>query len=1389
MNKLRKTLLILFATMTAVFAPSAMNAQTEGNWIDYRDTEWGSDYSQTSFTINTPGQLAQLAYLVNNGRTFEGKTVTLNDAQVTEEYPWGGSQTYTYPYYDLNEHYWTPIGTANYPFKGIFNGNGKSITYVKITGSDSYQGFFGYIGTGGKVQSLVFDYGSNISGSTQVGCLAGCNGGTVENCLVLNATVSGTGYVGNIIGQNAGTVTNCYCINCGATLALGDEGSTTGVDSDGHAQCLYNIKADGNTISSENDFTASVGSTTGVQVGNGVFYTDGIQYNLYHYYKTGATATLTYNVPGYDVTFSVSGTGASIDDDNVVTVGTEKVTVSIASKVPAEWSGSGDSAGDPYIIYTREQFDMLAERVNDGTSDYNDKFFRLENDVDYDGITYYVAVGTSEHPFAGTFDGNGHSIEGPQISLAGTSYQGVFGYNNGTIKNLKVTNPYILGGDFSGGIAGYNAGVIENCRVDYERGVFYGEDGHHSYGGIAGYNRGYISYCVSAATVDSYTNLSFTVSKVGGIVGHNSNGGNVEYCLYLGRLVDGTEYVGAIAGMNEGTLSSNLYHHNGYQTYSNDNIGTTVLGVGTQGSLTGPDVQGAAAKAKVVKLPEGGTFSQPYGATVSGSPTYETTNSPNGMPLSVYSDGILFRDTYFASSNEIGTAFYTTANTINLIAIDVPDGFVATFYTESDGASFDGNTLTMDENADVIEVSVSAGRVPTGWLAEGTRAESFSNADENSITIMSAKELALLAYNVNFANETYSDYTITLGDDINLSGNTWEPIGLISSGGGMGGYPGMGGEASGFLGVFDGSNYTISNMNSGNYGAGLFATVSSTVQNLTIENATVCGTSMVGIVAGMCSGTIQNCRVVGSNVSFATSEEDYNRYLGGLVGNCQGGTITGCSVDSTTINANVSGERIVYIGGIVGMLSGSEFGATLTNNIFSGTITLGTGAEYFGAIAGISQDYSQYGGGSNTIANNYYTTGNIGGINNADVTENDGAVFAVIREIEGYGSGNDKWAFIASPVAGNVTPGNVHNLLGQMITESPMLYDFDLYRLNPSTTMWENYNNSEHTTGFNLVNGHGYLYATKETKTLVFAGDFNTGDSKTVGLSEGFNLVGNPFIVEAYVNGPYYKMNEGGTAIEPVTDNAAIAPCTGVVVEAESTGNVTFTKSPASETTLNNGFLNITVAPANLRASAGSAAIDKAIVSFNKGNQLGKFYFGTQAANLYIPQGTEEYAIANTEAQGEMPVNFKANQDGQYTITVNPEGVEMSYLHLVDNMTGADVDLLALRQAQGLASYTFTAKTTDYESRFRVVFSISEDANGDNDSFAFISNGEIRLLVETLPETSLQMVDMMGRVVVSVGDVSGDVSGNVSTNGIPTGVYVLRLINGNNVKTQKIVVK
>ena len=128
-----------------------------------------------------------------------------------------------------------------------------------------------------------------------------------------------------------------------------------------------------------------------------------------------------------------------------------------------------------------------------------------------------------------------------------------------------------------------------------------------------------------------------------------------------------------------------------------------------------------------------------------------------------------------------------------------------------------------------------------------------------------------------------------------------------------------------------------------------------------------------------------------------------------------------------------------------------------------------------------------------------------------------------------------------------------------------------------------------------------------------------------------------------------------------------------------------------------------------------------------------------------------------------------------YTITVNTANVEAEYIHLIDNMTGMDVDLLAT------PSYSFHAKTSDYASRFKLVFGVKDTEPAEaTDTFTFISNGEI--IVSNEGRATLQLIDVMGRIVSSE-EINGEC--RISTNGLTAGLYILNLDG----RTQKIVVR
>lgn len=309
------------------------------------------------------------------------------------------------------------------------------------------------------------------------------------------------------------------------------------------------------------------------------------------------------------------------------------------------------------------------------------------------------------------------------------------------------------------------------------------------------------------------------------------------------------------------------------------------------------------------------------------------------------------------------------------------------------------------------------------------------------------------------------------------------------------------------------------------------------------------------------------------------------------------------------------------------------------------------------------------------------------------------------KHIAAYGI-TDGWNFIASPTIDYIIPSEDNGFINGTFGSGNNTYD--LYYYDESGHQWINFESENGS--FDIVPQQGYLYANSVDTDLSFNGTLQPSN-EAISISEdnlscssdvltGFNLVGNPFPCKATLNRSYYVI-EGRTTV-PCDASVAIDPCTGVMVQVTNDDkNVTFTRAlPGSPASRPNGLQITVTQKAIIRDSSTNSTTmqDNAIVSFNKDSQLEKIVFNADAAKLYIPQGGKEYAIAVSEKQGEMPVNFHANENGDYALSVNPKGVTISYLHLIDNMTGADIDLLQT------STYTFSATTSDNESRFRIVF-------------------------------------------------------------------------------------
>ena len=398
--------------------------------------------------------------------------------------------------------------------------------------------------------------------------------------------------------------------------------------------------------------------------------------------------------------------------------------------------------------------------------------------------------------------------------------------------------------------------------------------------------------------------------------------------------------------------------------------------------------------------------------------------------------------------------------------------------------------------------------------------------------------------------------------------------------------------------------------------------------------------------------------------------------------------------------------------------------------------------------------------------------------NGAQLIHNSDGVAATVKKdiaawtTEPYVGG---WNFIASPISETFTPTEENGLLSG---------NYDLYFYDEPFHTWRNHKehlvdgiNQNAASNFNIEYKKGYLYANDTYTTLQFAGTLMpSNNSITINdLSHsatelnGFNLVGNPFACNATIDKDCYIID--GESITLAEESPTLAPCEGVMVKADPDQfAVTFTKASGAKG--NGKSLNLVV-------TQGKTTLDRARVRLGEGTNMEKFTLDNEHTQISFWNNGHDFAVVCTNGLNELPLNFKAAENGTYSIGIETNSLNLDYLHLIDNLTGDDIDLLTT------PSYSFEAKTTDYASRFRLVFNADDASTSSaaDATFAYVSNGKIVITSDAL-RASLQVVDMMGRVVLCT-----DVARNVSTQAMPAGVYVLRLIDGENVRTQKIVIE
>ena len=405
----------------------------------------------------------------------------------------------------------------------------------------------------------------------------------------------------------------------------------------------------------------------------------------------------------------------------------------------------------------------------------------------------------------------------------------------------------------------------------------------------------------------------------------------------------------------------------------------------------------------------------------------------------------------------------------------------------------------------------------------------------------------------------------------------------------------------------------------------------------------------------------------------------------------------------------------------------------------------------------------------------YLTGSNAGNSANLIVEEggqlihsNNGVQATLQKDITAYTSQKDNYYLMALPF-------NSYSVEG-----SPLVTvngNYDLYTFDGSQTQeeWQQVGTDgafDPTVGFlyaNNVGGTLNLTGTLVPSNEPLEKSLDYDATKTYGA---WNLVGNPFACNATISASDFYVIDGE---ELAATTGVIAPLQGVMVQAtEPSQQITFTKATGAKSAQ---AIKVNVYKEN--ASKGAAVVDRAIVRFDESQGLEKLQLNPNHTKVYFTKDNKDYAVVRSDNEGEMPVNFKAETLGTYTLSVNAENVEMTYLHLIDNKTGNDVDLLAT------PSYTFEANTRDYANRFKLVFKANTgvEENTATETFAYF-NGT-NWTVSNVGDATLQVIDMMGRVLSSE-TLNGNANVNINQ---AAGIYMLRLVNGENVKVQKVVVR
>ena len=562
----------------------------------------------------------------------------------------------------------------------------------------------------------------------------------------------------------------------------------------------------------------------------------------------------------------------------------------------------------------------------------------------------WTPIGTSDHPFTGTLDGQGHTIKGLTVGNGANNdankNKAFFGFTNGaTVKNIAFTSAVVKGHEQAAiVVAQATSSTLSNIYVS---GVI---TGHDHVGTIAGDARGTtdkpttITNCVSTAAALS------TEHQGGGIAGWTNNS-IFSYNIAYGAVTAPNNGAGGITGMvdNDGkteytsNLSAAPYikgsndHTHGINGWCNGNCSNTGSN-NLSWANTVYYVGGNKKKATDITEPSNGSGMH---GTVTTTEELKQAATYTGKGFSTdtwkLTDGQWPRLKQFATMYDAFTSIsalpdnITVGKNVTVTATTALNRDIKITSSQPSIISVDGNTLKA-ENSGTSEITITS---TTDDFAQGA-SKTFTIKVEAAkyITISTPEDLD------NLRKDMTASYVLT--NDINMEGINFVPFGIVNNE-----------NASKFTGTFDGNGYTIKNLRydvEGKGEVGLFSqTDNATIKNLIIEGAYFKGNANVGgIVGQMYRTTITDCAVLNSYIE----GRDHVGAIAGEIAETQvgdsyeGGAITNCFSD-----ANIK-TREHQAGGMLGTIHCG----TVEKNLFTGTVEGREGDNANGMVSLIDKD-------------------------------------------------------------------------------------------------------------------------------------------------------------------------------------------------------------------------------------------------------------------------------------------------------------------------------------------------------------------------------------------------------------------------------------------------